>query len=59
MTPKDLRFAFTGAMPDFEDALQAYCAKRYRIKYIITRNPKDFSLSPVKVIEPSEFLMAD
>lgn len=56
VTSKDLRFAFAGSMPDFEDALQAYCAKRYRVKYIITRNAKDFALSPVKAIEPSEFL---
>lgn len=28
---KDLKFAFTGVMSDFEDALQAYCAKRYHI----------------------------
>lgn len=53
---KDLKFAFTGIMSDFEDALQAYCAKRYHIDYIITRNVKDFKLSPVKVIEPVDFL---
>ena len=53
---KDLKFAFTGIMSDFEDALQSYCAKRYHIDYIITRNVKDFKLSPVKVIEPVDFL---
>ena len=56
VTSKDLRFAFTRVMVDFEDAIQAYCAKRYSIKYIITRNKKDFKISPVKAIEPSEFL---
>ncbi len=55
ITAKDLKFAFTGVMSDFEDALQANCAKRYHIDYIITRNVKDFKLSPVKAIEPSEF----
>ena len=55
ITSKDLRFAFAGTMTDFEDALQAHCAKRYRIKYIITRNAKDFGLSPVKAIEPCDF----
>lgn len=53
---KDLKFAFTGVMSDFEDALQAYCAKRYHIDYIITRNSKDFQLSPVKAIEPVDFI---
>lgn len=53
---RDLKFAFTGIMSDFEDALQSYCAKRYHIDYLITRNPKDFKFSPVKVIEPVDFL---
>lgn len=57
ITAKDLKFAFTGVMSDFEDALQVNCAKRYHIDYIITRNVKDFKLSPVKAIEPSEFFM--
>ena len=56
ITSKDLRFAFTGVMTDFEDALQACCAKRHHIDYIITRNVKDFNLSPVKAIEPVDFL---
>ena len=53
---KDLKFAFTGVMKDFEDALQAFCSKRYHIDYIITRNVKDFQFSPVKAIEPVNFI---
>lgn len=56
VTSKDLKFAFTGVMPDFEDALQAFCAKRYRIDYIITRDSKHFKLSPVKALEPIDFI---
>ena len=56
VTEKDLRFGFSGIMPDFEDALQSYCAKRHHIDYIITRNVKDFKLSTVKAIEPANFL---
>lgn len=56
ITSKDLKFAFTGVMKDFEDALQAYCAKRYHIDYILTRNVKDFQFSPVKAIEPVDFI---
>ena len=56
ITSKDLRFAFTGIMKDFEDALQAFCSKRYHIDYIITRNVKDFQFSPVKAIEPVDFI---
>ena len=56
VTEKDLRFGFSGVMPDFEDALQSYCAKRHHIDCIITRNVKDFKLSNVKVVEPCNFL---
>ena len=56
ISSKDLYFAFTGIMPDFEDSLQSYCAKRYHLDYIITRNIKDFQLSPVKAITPVDFL---
>lgn len=41
---------------DLEDGLQMLCAKNYRLDYIITRNVKDFSGSPVKAIEPCDFL---
>lgn len=56
VSAKDLKFAFSGVITDFEDALQAYCAKRYRVKYIITRNVKDYKFSPVKAITPEDFL---
>ena len=41
VSAKDLRSAFSSGMTDFEDAVQAYCAKRNNIKYIITRNIKE------------------
>jgi predicted nucleic acid-binding protein len=45
---------------DFEDCLQAECAKSYGADYIITRNLKDFLNSDVPAVTPSEFLqMAD
>ncbi|MBO4859592.1 MAG: PIN domain-containing protein [Treponema sp.] len=56
VSAKDLKFAFSGVITDFEDALQAYCAKRYHVKYIITRNVKDYKFSPVKAITPEDFL---
>jgi predicted nucleic acid-binding protein len=52
----DLAFAFASAMPDFEDAVQASCAKRSRAKYIITRNTKDFANSPIPALTPTDFL---
>jgi hypothetical protein len=40
-----------------EDALLAACAKRGNMEYIITRNVKYFSGSPVKAILPDDFLI--
>ena len=43
-------------MSDFEDAVQAFCAKNAGAKIIITRNIQDYRLSPVKAVTPKEFL---
>ena len=43
-------------MSDFEDAVQAFCAKNDGAKIIITRNIQDYKLSPVKAITLKEFL---
>jgi len=41
---------------DFEDAVIAAIAQREKADYIITRNARDFSLSPVPAIAPDLFL---
>lgn len=41
---------------DFEDGLQEECAVSIMADYIVTRNPKDFTESRVKVIEPETFV---
>jgi len=56
VTGKDCEEAFKLPMADYEDALLAYCAKRYKIDNIVTRNSKHFSGSPVNAIQPEEFL---
>jgi hypothetical protein len=43
-------------MEDFEDAIVSHCADRMNIDYIITRNGKDFTASPVHAITPENFL---
>ena len=48
--------AFNSPMSDFEDAVQAFCAKNAGEKIIITRNIQDYRLSPVKAVKPKEFL---
>jgi predicted nucleic acid-binding protein len=41
---------------DFEDALQSVCAGKFEADFIVTRNVKDYKLSPVKAISPAEFI---
>jgi predicted nucleic acid-binding protein len=52
----DCEKAFGLPMSDYEDALLAYCGKRHKIDYIVTRNPKHFAGSPVKAISPDDAL---
>jgi predicted nucleic acid-binding protein len=56
VTKTDCLKAFDLPINDYEDALLAHCAKRVKADYIITRNLKDFSNSPVNVISPEDFL---
>lgn len=41
---------------DFEDAVQHYCALKYKCDYIITRDLKDFKNSEIPVMTPAEFI---
>ena len=52
----DVLRAFSSDMKDYEDAVQAACAKRIKADYIVTRNLKDFALSPVKALSPADLL---
>ncbi|HBU11806.1 MAG TPA: DNA-binding protein [Clostridiales bacterium] len=56
VTGLDCEKAFELPIPDYEDALLAHCAKRHKVEWIVTRNPKDFEGSPVKIINPGEVL---
>lgn len=42
--------------PDFEDAMQCVSAENSLADLIVTRNIKDFGLSPVPAISPKDFL---
>ena len=52
----DINKALSMNFKDFEDALQSVCASRIRADYIVTRNIKDFLLSKVTAITPSELI---
>lgn len=51
-TGKDVRYAFTSSMTDFEDSIVASVAANYGIDYIITSDKKGFTDSPVPSITP-------
>lgn len=53
---EDVHAAVASNMSDFEDALVASIAERCQMEYIITRNTKDYTESPVKAIAPEDFL---
>lgn len=48
--------ALQSRMVDFEDAVLSSAARLVGATAIITRNTKDFRNSPVKALDPSEFL---
>lgn len=41
---------------DFEDAVQYAAGERLAVDYIVTRNPADFSSSPIKAVTPDQFI---
>ncbi len=41
---------------DFEDALQSVCAAKFEADFIVTRNVKDYKLSPIKAVSPADFV---
>ena len=49
-----LRSAVALGWADFEDAVTAAAARRARCEAIVTRNPRDYKQSPVRVISPAE-----
>lgn len=52
----DLKKAASIKSNDYEDSIQMICANRIKADFIITRNIKDFNLSKVPAIKPSELI---
>ena len=53
---EDLKKAAAMQPRDYEDALQMVCASRIKADFIVTRNIKDFLISKVPAVTPSELL---
>lgn len=47
---RSIEFALHSSFADFEDAIQYYTAKQHHIKYLITRNTKDFKPADKKIM---------
>ena len=45
------------SFPDFEDAIQYFCAEKVNSNYLITRNTKDFEQSRIVVKTSEEWLI--
>jgi hypothetical protein len=48
--------AIRAGFTDFEDALHSVCARKCEADFIITRNVRDYKLSRVKALSPSDFV---
>ncbi|MDZ4720116.1 MAG: hypothetical protein SH847_16820 [Roseiflexaceae bacterium] len=44
------------SMPDFEDAVQLAAAMASGLDAIVTRNGDDYTLAPIPILTPTEFL---
>jgi predicted nucleic acid-binding protein len=51
-----LRSALQLEMKDFEDAVQIACALADGLDFIVTRDVKDFTNSPIRAITPADFV---
>ncbi len=51
-----VNLALTSTFPDFEDALQYFCAIEHNLPVIITRNIKDFKESAIPVMTAEIYL---
>jgi len=56
VTGADCRTALMLNMPDYEDALQAVCARKAKCSFIITRDEQHYEGTPVPAITSERFL---
>ena len=54
VTENEIRQAVNLDWGDFEDAVQYAAGESLAVDYIVTRNVKDFTLSPIKAVTPEQ-----
>lgn len=58
LTDKIIDQGLSSKFPDFEDALQYFCAIEKDCTILITRNEKDFKEAEIPVLTPDEYLQS-
>ena len=53
---KIIDLGLNSSIKDFEDSIQYFAATSKKIKYVITRNKKDYPDGEIKPLSPKEFL---
>ncbi|MDR0221392.1 MAG: hypothetical protein LBI54_08330 [Lachnospiraceae bacterium] len=56
VTESSIQEALNLEWNDFEDSVQYVAGQSISAEYIITRNPKDFADSEIKVLSPEDFI---
>lgn len=51
-----MRYAAELPLPDFEDAMQVAAARAWGARWIVTRNLRDYTRSPIPAISPPQAL---
>ncbi|MFQ5679112.1 MAG: PIN domain-containing protein [Gemmatimonadota bacterium] len=51
-----IHHALAANWADFEDAVQAACAEKEGVAYLVARNKRDFRKSAIKAVTPAELL---
>lgn len=51
-----VELALDSSFDDFEDAMQHYCAEQNGLRYLITRNKKDYKKAEIDVLSAHEYL---
>jgi predicted nucleic acid-binding protein len=58
LTDKIISIGLLSDFPDFEDAIQYYCAIEKECNVLVTRNEKDFKTADIPVMTPNEYLQS-
>jgi len=56
VSEKEIQEAIKSNFKDFEDAIQNFTALNSKVDVLVTRNIKDFKLSSLPILTPTEFL---